>query len=367
MVEFLGGLSGLVLTAVATGILRPLAQPLGLIDHPDPRKRHGAPVPLVGGLAILAGFLGTAGLLRLVFPLHFPEWPPYLLCVALLVVVGILDDAGSRIGPGIRALLQLAIALIAAFSAHVILSRLGNLWGTGAVETGPWAIPFTVLCLLGVTNALNLIDGVDGLAGLVSLAPLFWIGLFATANGRRGIGVAVSVLAGALVAFLLSNFEHAWRRHRVFLGSVGSTFLGFTLAWLLVHLSQAPHRELPPIVAVWLLGLPILDTVNVMLRRILHGRSPLHGGRDHLHHLLALLGLSSRSIALAETAAAFLLGGVGYAGWIGHWPTPLLTWGFLALALVYFSGFVILDRRLGWVEDPEGMLPGEAAIDEEEG
>ncbi len=352
MIEFLAGSSGFVLTAITIGLLNPYARLLGLLDAPGFLKHHTAPVPLTGGIAILAGFLTTSALLYLVHPLHFPEWPPYLLCVTLLATVGIADDATARVGPGVRAFLEVAIASIAALTAHVILIRLGNLWGGGRVRTGLLAVPFTVLCILGVTNSMNLIDGSDGLAGLVSLASLFWIGLFAQATGRADIQTAVLILGGGLAAFLACNLQYSRRRIRVFLGSTGSTFLGFTLAWMLIHLSQSPGAGLPPIVAVWIMGLPILDTISVMLRRILRGRNPLHGGRDHLHHFLALLGFSSRRIAFFEATLALGFGGIGYLGWVLHGPTPLLTWGFIVVAVFYFTGFVMLDRKLKWAEWP---------------
>lgn len=365
MLEFWAGIAGFSITAITIRLLNPLARPLHLLDVPGPRKHHAAPVPLTGGLAILVAFLATAALFTLVRPLHFPEWPPYLLCISLLAVVGIADDAGAAIGPGVRTFLQMGIATVAALTAHVILIRLGDLWGDGPVTTGSFAIPFTVLSILGVTNSMNLIDGSDGLAGLVSLAALFWIGLFAEATGQVDIRAAVLILGGGLVAFLAHNLEYPKRRIRVFLGSTGTTFLGFTLAWMLIHLSQSPKVALPPIVAVWIMGLPILDTVSVMLRRILRGRNPLHGGRDHLHHLLAQLGLGSRSIAFLEATLALGFGSVGYLGWAFRTPVPLLTLGFVVLALVYFTGFVLLDRKLGWAEWPERMLFGKRELEDE--
>ncbi len=350
----LGFLSALALTAIATRLLYPLALRWGWTDAPDGvRKRHQGEVPLIGGLAILMGILGGVWIQGFLAKPVLPEWRIWLVCISILAMVGFVDDFTHRVSPALRMLVQIVVALIAILGAHLVLTRLGDLWGSGRVVTGLWATPFTVLCFVGVTNSMNLIDGVDGLAGSVALAPLFWIILFAYETGQGDLGATGLALAGSLVAFLGFNFDHGLRRTRIFLGSGGATVIGFTLAWFLVHLSQARVHPLPPIVAVWIMGLPILETVTVMIRRLIRRRHPLYGGRDHLHHFWLHLGRSNRAIALGEAAAALALGGVGYWGWAEKVPAYVLSLGFIGLSGIYFAGLELLERKRRWAAYPE--------------
>ena len=349
----IGFLVACLLTVIVVRLLYPLALKLEWIDRPDGvRKRHDGEIPLIGGPSIILGYLCAVLIMSLITRLEFPVWSIWLIAVLILAMVGGLDDFSHRATPTLRALAQVVAALIAAWGAGIVLQTLGNLWGDGPVRTGLWAVPFTVLSFVGVTNSFNLLDGVDGLAGLVALAPLFWIILFALGTGRPALAETLLLLAGSISAFLGFNFDHGLRKRRIFLGSIGATFIGFTLAWILVRLSQAGHHPLPPIAAVWIMGFPILDTVNVMVRRIIRLRHPLYGGRDHLHHFWLHRGRSERWIAIFEAAATLILGGVGYLGWLTGLPGNVLSLGFIGLAVIYFAGFEILDHRYQWAEFP---------------
>lgn len=344
------------LTLIAIMVLYPLAPYLNLIDSPGSHKTRTDETPLTGGIAILFGVAATIGILGTIVHIAFPEWPGYLLCIAILFVLGLIDDSRSSVSPGVRALTQVTVALIAALSAGEVLGQLGPLWGGSIIQTGFLAIPFTVLCFVGITNAMNLLDGADGLAGGVTLAALFWIFLFSLDTGRLALAWFCIVLAGAIVAFLLCNFDYPWRRRRVFLGSVGSIFLGFSLAWILIYLSQAPDQPLTPIAAVWIMGLPILDTVTVMMRRLIRRRHPLYGGQDHLHHFWFHAGALDWQITLVETTLAWCLGGVGFWAWRMHLPEMWFSVGFLVLALIYLAVFELLDLRLRWAKLPDRIL-----------
>ncbi|MHB1543521.1 MAG: MraY family glycosyltransferase [Gammaproteobacteria bacterium] len=353
----LGFLGACFLTVALIRGFYPAAIRMGWVDTGDGvKKLHTGQVPLIGGLAIILGLLASVWIVHFIIPLRFAGGSTYLLCVFILSVVGVVDDFWQRISPVSRTLVQIAVALIAAWSAGEVLKELGPLWGLAIVHTGSWAIPFTVLAFVGVTNSFNLIDGVDGLAGLVALAPFFWITLFAFETGRSSLVWTGFLLAGALVAFLAFNFDHASRQRRIFLGSVGSTFIGFTLAWILIHLSQAHQAPLSPIAAVWIMGFPILETVNVMARRLVRLRHPLYGGRDHFHHFWLHAGASNRQIAIGETLVAWGLGGIGFWGWVEHSPDAWLSWGFIGLALAYFVGFELLELKWKWTKFPDRFL-----------
>jgi len=326
-------------------ILRPVALAVGLIDVPDNRKSHKGEVPLVGGIAIWV-LLGVAfAITQIFYHDRLAGAAGYFAGASLLVVVGVLDDI-FEISVWIRFTVQAFVALVVIIVGHAVLSNLGDLWGTGDVLTGLWAIPFSMFCIVGLINAFNMLDGITGLAGLIALSALFWFLLFALNTGRTVLGIAVMLFAGVLTGFLISNLRYPWRQELTFLGDAGSTLLGFTLTWCAILASQAPAFAITPAAALWILGLPVLETVSLMLRRIMHMRSPIQGGRDHLHHLLLAYGWSERATVLGEVTFALILGGIGYFGWYYHIKSQDLSVGFVVIGVFYLIAVDIAWRLL---------------------
>ena len=151
------------------------------------------------------------------------------------------------------------------------------------------------------------------------------------------------LLVASVGGFLVFNLRHPWRRRAaIFMGNSGSMMLGFILAWFLVNLSQGEQPVFPPIVAVWIVGLPLMDTVYLMTRRACKGKNPCHGDRQHLHHILLALGLSDARVTLLLAAVSTLLGAFGL----------LLFWAGVseavsfALFLGLFAGYAVLMHRI---------------------
>ncbi len=220
--------------------------------------------------------------------------------------------------------------------AGVVLEDLGHLVFAGRlVSVGVFAVPLTLFATVGVINAVNMSDGIDGLAASLTLVAVGSLGLVAWWAGQvNSLGILI-LLAGVLLAFLMFNLPIRGSA-RVFMGDAGSMFLGFILAWLLVALSQGSDRLIAPVTAVWIFAVPLIDTVSMMLRRALLGRSPFLADREHFHHILIAAGFTPKQslgvmVLFASTAAAAGLAG-HFMGVAEHW----MFLGFIALFTLHF-------------------------------
>ena len=325
------GLTAFAATLILLWILDPVALHIGLVDQPGGRKTHDRPTPLIGGIAMSLAF--AFAVLWLEIPIS-----NYRLLFAgalVLLAVGILDDL-HELSARVRFGAQIAAGLIMTLGSGVVLRDLGYLLSPHhLVSLGILAVPLSVFATVGVINAVNMSDGLDGLAASLVLVAVCALGLIAWFEGSvSGLGVLV-LLGSVLVAFLTSNL----RIHGsalVFMGDAGSMFLGFVLAWLLVQFSQGEGRLLAPVTALWIFALPLLDTVSMMLRRVLLGRSPFVADRRHYHHILIAAGFTQKQALLWMIVVAVVAAGVGLAGhFLGiaeHW----MFLGFVVLFLLHF-------------------------------
>lgn len=327
-------LSGLILTLLATPALIWLAHRYGWLDHPDERKHHQGAVPVVGGLA-MAVALGVTAIWF--FSGAAPFWGLFFAAL-IMVAVGVLDDRGD-LPVGVRFLAQGGAALMMAWWANVQYATLGNLVGPGIVMLGVMAVPFTVFSTVGIANALNLSDGMDGLAGGLALVTTLFLAVAASLSGKTLELDALLVLAGVLVGFLFFNMRFPWqRRAKVFMGDAGSLMLGFLIAAAIIGVTQGEGDNLPPAASLWLYAIPLWDTVSLMLRRLLKGKSPFHPGRDHLHHILLRVGYTDSQVVAFILSVAVGCGLIGLLGWRWGVPDAVLFYGFLAVFALYFAG-----------------------------
>lgn len=310
------GLSSLFTTAILILLVKRPAERIGLVDRPGGRKDHEGAVPLCGGPAMIMAFCS------LVIAFGLAPTPDYLCLIGgvlVLALVGGLDDLWG-LSIHLRFFIQILVVLFCmGLWGNTELVTIGDLLGLGDVHLGDLAIPVTLFCVVGVINAFNLSDGIDGLAGGLALIAVSSFAVAAlTAGEMRMVALAV-VLIGVSFGFLLFNLRTSWRaKASVFMGDSGSLFLGFALCWFAIKLSQGSDRAISPVTAGWILGLPIMDTVNVMLRRLLRGEGPFTAGRDHLHHALLQAGLSPRQavwVLLAVGGAMNIIGLTSY--WYG--------------------------------------------------
>ena len=275
-------------TTVFMYALRPVAKSVNLVDRPGGHKSHVGEVPIVGGIAMFAGVF--AGLMLLSDPAGV--LPSVITASLLLVIIGTLDDKYSLPASG-RFMAQIAAVLIMVYGAKLPLTEIGDPFGSGFISMGRFTLIFTMLVTLTMINAYNLIDGVDGLAGSLALIVMLAIAVIG-GLGAQSTAIALTV-AAAIVGFLLFNFPVAWNHStRSFMGDSGSTFLGFTIVWVTLGVSQGPERMISPVTCLWFASIPIYDCLTCFIRRALSGKSPLTPGQDHFHHILKHGGMGVR-------------------------------------------------------------------------
>lgn len=315
--------------------LRWIARNLQLVDLPDARKRHRGEVPLCGGLAIFAAFtLAGFG-----FPDgHDVPWR-FEAGFVILVLVGLADDLW-RLRPVSRLFAETVAAavIISGIGLPIVLGDFvpGTVWYLPTAITMVFAIVFVV----GMANAINMLDGADGVAGASVAAVLAWVALIAFHVGDGPVGHHALVLLAAVLGFLVFNLRHPWRGSAsIFLGDAGTTVLGGALATFLLSLS-AGADGLSFVALLWLVAVPVTDTLSLMARRTLAGRSPLSSDRWHLHHLMLDKGVPPAALAPIIAGLSALCGGVAYTGIVFGVPDIYLALGLL-LPLAAHTGFVL--------------------------
>ncbi len=265
-----------------------LARKWNCLDEPGGRRIHDEPTPRWGGIAFFLGILPIfcfIGLGRAFFS--------YLAASFLLVVIGSVDDR-RELGFTTKFFAMLAAITTVIFGGGLQIHQIGTYGSIGIVKLGIVAIPFTYLCIIGVTNSINLIDGLNGLAGGLAFFASLFIGVAAYVSRNFELAGVCMGFTGALAGFLLYNFG---TQASIFMGDSGSLFLGFSLSVFSILLTQDPRFHVEPLFPVLVLLIPIFDTLRVMGTRLFNGRSPFKADTTHLHHLLLNRGLPVTGIA----------------------------------------------------------------------
>lgn len=325
-----------LLSVVLSFALTPIARRLGWVDTPNHRKQHTGDIPLVGGPAIIlavtavlawqGGWSTSATVLG---------WS-----AAIVFITGLIDDR-RHIPVPIRFALQILALLGMIWYGDVVLNNFGKLMWDGVLNLGPLAIPITVFSALGVINAFNMIDGMDGLSGSLALIALGGMAFLAGLGGFVEAHSILLIVCGAILGFLIVNFRFPWREKAlVFLGDSGSSWIGFVLAWFFIALSQdnpasGVTRAYAPIIAIWLFGLPLMDTTYVMVRRAREGAPIFGADRHHLHHVFLRSGFSVRQTWGAMVGAGLLMAVIGVVGELLAWPEWGMFYAYVGLSLAY--------------------------------
>lgn len=297
--------AALVISWLLTGVLRRVAIAHAWFDLPtEARRVHARPTPRIGGVVIAATTL-VAAISSVAWHVSLgPGESDKLLGVlgggALLVGVGLVDDLH-----GLSASKKLAAQVLAAGFAQwhgLQISSIGVPFGS-TIELGWLGVPVTTLWIVGVTNALNLIDGLDGLAAGTGSFAAIAIFVIAAVDGNVLVALVSAALVGALLGFLRHNFQPA----SIFMGDSGSLFLGYTLGAIAIWGSTKSSAAVSLAIPLLLLGLPIADAVLAIVRRFVRGGSIFSADREHIHHRLLARGMTHRGAVLVLYAAAALL------------------------------------------------------------
>jgi UDP-GlcNAc:undecaprenyl-phosphate GlcNAc-1-phosphate transferase len=307
----------------------------GIVDVPGGRKKHSTSTPRLGGIAIGMAFLFTI----LVFVDMTREIRGILAGVMILFFTGLVDDLVGI--PVHRKFIgELIGATVTIFVGNLTISNLGNLFGSGDIILPIWlGIPLTVVALVGMVNALNLIDGLDGLAGGVSVIALAAFSLLGLDYGNLQVMIVGVGLLGALLGFLNYNFYPA----RIFMGDTGSLVVGFVLACIAIQLTQHPGSHISPMTPVIILGIPIFDTLRVMVRRVMQGQSPFVADRTHIHHKLLSLGLEHRFTVITIYGISLFWAFIGVL--CRSCEDCMLLPAYVSVSVLFFLGIRILRRN----------------------
>lgn len=324
-------------------LLRPLALRLGLMDAPNDRKQHQGNIPLIGGLAMMMGVL--VGLLTL--PISLQHYRSFIAGSALLVFIGLLDDF-HELSPKSRFFAQIAAVFLMVFWGNVQITHLGHLIFYKDIFLGHYTgLLVTIIAGLGVINAINMVDGVDGLAASLVLVELILL-IYCAMHTHQFLSANVLLLITASVfAFLGFNFPFPGRPYaQIFMGDAGSMFLGFSLVWFLIELSQAEVQAVTPVTMLWIMSIPLFDTTTVMLHRLIKGRSIISSDRQHGHHLLLALNFSPLQINMLLASINFVLGFAGLTAFNYRIKESIMFTGFLVVFVIYFFSSYYLRNCL---------------------
>lgn len=345
---------GMLATLACIYLLTPVAQHIGLVDMPGGRKMHVHPVPLIGGIAIFIGF--CFGLLCFNMSLH--NYRGLLAGGVILVLLGVMDDF-KELTPRIRLIGQTLAALALVHWGHLTVNQLGNLFFIGNIHLGFFSVPITLLCVLGFINAINMIDGHDGLAGLIVLGQALLFSFLNFYLQQPYNSYLLLIFSAVLCIFLAFNLPSPLRsRASIFMGDAGSTFTGFVVAWFAVSTAHAMLHQLPhqlfytsfnPVTILWILAYPVFDLLTVVLHRVRTKRSPLEGGRDHLHHLLLGMGLQRTTVTFLLFLFSFLLGVTGIVLAKQNISEPQQMLSFLAVFATYILITSVLQKCVSCV------------------
>ncbi|MGF7184594.1 UDP-GlcNAc:undecaprenyl-phosphate GlcNAc-1-phosphate transferase [Desulfitispora alkaliphila] len=329
---FLAMMLAFIVALVLTPVVKSLAFRVGAVDNPEQRKVHKKIMPRMGGLAIYLGFIGavltTQPLTNQIIGL--------LLGGTIIVVIGIADDIVG-LQPKVKLLGQIVAASV------LVLFGIGVEFVTnpfdGMISLGILSIPFTILWIVGVTNAVNLIDGLDGLAGGVTAIAATTLAVVAWTEGQTLYATCALILAASTMGFLKYNFYPA----KIFMGDTGSMFLGFNLATLAVLGLGKGATVISLFIPIVILGIPILDTAFAIVRRYMKNQPIFKADKEHLHHCLLAVGLSHKQTVLVIYGLNSILGASAVM------LTMLTTAQAVMILLILFTGIVLGAEKIGVV------------------
>ncbi len=292
--------SAFAITLVTTPFAKWVSIKVGAIDYPKDRGVHKKPMPRMGGVAIVLGFLVTVLMINFFDrSMNQKQLIGFLVGAIIIAVLGVWDDM-KNLPAKLKFCVQIVAALIVIFSGTKIEIVLWPVTTT----LQALSIPITLIWIVGVTNAVNLIDGLDGLAaGVTGIAALSLM-VLCIFTGTTTAVVLTAALAGACLGFLPRNFNPA----EIFMGDTGSTFLGFVLAVTSILGVFKGYALLALSVSVLCIGLPIFDTIFAMLRRMAKHQPIMQADRGHLHHRLIDRGCSQKQAVLIMYGISLFLG-----------------------------------------------------------
>jgi len=314
-----------ILSLVFTPLVRSFAFKGGFISYPRPDRWHKHPTALLGGLSIYLAFIISALVLGLINKNSLGVF----VGATLLFVVGLIDDK-VHFTPYTKLFAQILAGGIAVLAGIVLKLPLGTVL----------FIPLTLLWIVAITNAFNLLDNIDGLAAGIAAISAFMLFVTSYLFSHSTFGIFALVVFGACLGFLPYNFNPA----KIFMGDSGSMFLGYLLAVISISESArfASNLLATILLPVFILSVPIFDTLFVMITRLLQKRSIFKGGRDHTSHHLVALGLSPRKTVLLFYTISIIFGLISVVSSRADW-IPISIVAFLGMVILMILGIFLFE------------------------
>ncbi len=328
-------ITSFITVLIITPFVIKLAHKIGATDKPNNRKVHEKVMPRLGGLAIFIGC--TTGYFA--GGLYKEQMTGILLGAFLIILLGILDDILE-----LSAIVKLLGQLIAAtlvVSTGLTINVLSVPFLVENFELGIWSYPISVLWIVAITNAINLIDGLDGLAAGISLIGIATIAFMAGAAGKGLILTLALILIGSIIGFLFYNFHPA----KIFMGDTGALFLGYAIAILSLLGLYKSVTLFSFLVPILILGVPIFDTSFAIIRRVVNKKPISAPDKSHLHHRILALGLSHRNTVLVIYAFGIIFSICAVV------VTETTLIGSLLILFGLFVSFQLVAETVGLVSD----------------
>ena len=320
---WLGALLAFMIAVVLTPLMGHLLHGMGLYDAPEEeRKLHRGEVPLSGGLAIFLALVSVVLIEYTPTKAYFLAHPMLFIGGGLIFLLGLFDDF-LELSARTRLIVQFVVAALVVFWEGLSIAHLGMPLGEARGYVGTWIFgaPMSVLAIVLMINAVNMLDGLDGLlAGLMVIAfsGLLYLGV---ADGMDIFLIhSITLLIFALLGFLVWNYRGFGKTQAgYFLGDSGSMFLGFMLAYMAINTAMDPHSSpqmlVPPITVAWVVALPAAELLTMFVKRLIRGAHPMNADRTHLHHLLLRGGFSKFQAVLFIHSMMLVLVVWGAALW----------------------------------------------------
>ncbi|WP_051368598.1 UDP-N-acetylglucosamine--undecaprenyl-phosphate N-acetylglucosaminephosphotransferase [Psychromonas sp. SP041] len=322
----------------------PKAIQFGLVDKANHRKLHKGNIPVIGGPAIYIALVCV-----LFFEQKFTSNILYFVsCSGFLMLLGVIDDK-INLKVSLRLLSIIAITTFLYHFAQFKISSLGDLFALGDIHLYGTSLFFTVIVVIGVITAFNMVDGVDGLLGCLSIISFSSLAILFGLNEQFKLTSICVCFIAALIPFLLCNLSILpGNRYKVFMGDSGSFFIGFVVICLLVVGSQSSmyfenhvgesglSLAFRPITALWVMTVPLLDMIANIIRRIKSKQSPFQADRGHLHHKLQDIGLSDTQVLIFISIFALIGAAVGIVGEVSNISEVVMSSLLILLFIVYF-------------------------------
>jgi len=328
-----------VLFGLSAALTRLMLHHVRIMDLPNPRSSHQSPTPKSGGISIFATFLIGAAVIFFVGDrtrIREDYFIGFVFSAALITAISLYDDIKNK--PFIVKLATQVLAIFLVLAFGIVIDQI-TLPYVGVVQFGWWGYPLSFLWIIGLTNAYNFMDGLDGLAGGVAVIVAAFFCAITFSQGSNFVYITCYTLLAGALGFLLYNFPPA----RIFMGDVGSTFLGFAFAVLAIIAARYDRSHTSFFVMPLLLFNFIYDTFFTFVRRLLRGERVLNAHRVHLYQLFNRLGYSHRAVSLFHygVCVAQGIGAILMVNVIGH-QRVLVFLPFLAFQVIYT---VIIIRR----------------------